>query len=52
MTPLPGPLSLLQLEIVAKYGHPGAQAEGDEGEEDDHQDLSSLHSSVSPSLSS
>ena len=41
MTPLPGPLSLLQLEIVAKYGHPGAQAEGDEGEEDDHQDLSS-----------
>ena len=42
-----GPLALLQLEIVAKYGHPGAQAEGDEGEEDDHEDLSSLQSSVS-----
>ena len=37
----PGPLALLQLEIVAKHGHPGAQAEGDEREEDDHEDLSS-----------
>ena len=38
-----GPLSLLQLEIVAKYGHPGAQTEGDEGEEDDHEDLHYTH---------